>query len=125
MGNLLDTHTLIWFMNGNDHLSSQASKLIVNGTNYVSIASLWEIAIKISIGKLKLHFSYHSILEQLTENNFDILPITFEDTLSISTLGFHHRDPFDRILIAQSINNKLQLITKDESFGLYNIGVIW
>ena len=83
------------------------------------------IAIKISIGKLKLHFSYPSILEQLTENNFDILPITFEDTLSISTLGFHHRDPFDRILIAQSINNKLQLITKDESFGLYNIGVIW
>ncbi len=123
--NLLDTHTFIWFVIGDDQLSIKARKSIESGTNYLSIASLWEIAIKVNLGKLKLNVPYEEIITQIAENNFQILPITFEDTLRVSTLQLHHGDPFDRILIAQSMNNKLSIISKDINFSQYNIDLIW
>src|SRR5437870_9435046 len=99
--NLLDTHALIWFINGDSGLSSKAKQTIeaTDAINFVSIASLWEISIKISLGKLELKVPYRQIAQQIIDNGFEILPVTFEDTLVLSTLPFHHRDPFDRLII--------------------------
>jgi PIN domain nuclease of toxin-antitoxin system len=125
--NLLDTHTLIWFIDGNNLLSEKARKEIEdeNAINFVSIASLWEIAIKVSLGKIELKTSFNQINHKLIENGFEILPVTFEDTVVISNLPFHHRDPFDRIIIAQAMTNKMTIISKDEQFSLYGTNVIW
>ena len=118
---LLDTHTLIWFLNGDKELSTKARQAIESPetTNFVSIVSLWEIAIKISLHKLDLKTSFEKIGEEISNNNFEMLSITFQDTLILSSLPFHHRDPFDRLLIAQSINNKFTLISKDQHFESY------
>ena len=127
MSYLLDTHTLIWFLNGDGNLSLKARKVIesAEGVNFVSVASLWEIAIKISINRLELNTSFEQIGEEINNNNFKMLPITFQDTLIISSLPFHHRDPFDRLLIAQSLNNNFILISKDKFFDNYQIKTIW
>ncbi|MEA5429491.1 type II toxin-antitoxin system VapC family toxin [Arcicella lustrica] len=127
MKNLLDTHTLIWFLNGDYNLSENARKAIEhkNAINYVSIASLWEIAIKVSLNKLDLHSPFHSIAEQINFNGFQLLSITFEDTLILSSLPFHHRDPFDRIIISQSISKELTIISKDSYFNAYDVVTIW
>ncbi len=127
MNNLLDTHALIWFLNGDYNLSENARKAIEhkNAINYVSIASLWEIAIKVSLNKLELYSPFHSIAEQINYNGFQLLSITFEDTLILSGLPFHHRDPFDRIIISQSISNELAIISKDSYFNAYDVVTIW
>lgn len=127
MNNLLDTHTLIWFIEGDSQLSEKAKTSIEKNEeiNFLSIASLWEIAIKISIGKLELKTPFSKISEQLLINGFQILPIAFEDTLRLSDLPFHHRDPFDRIIISQCFNNNLSLISKDKVFKEYGINLIW
>ncbi len=124
---VLDTYTLIWFIGGNKELSPTARQSIEadDATNFVSIASLWEIAIKISMGKLELKTPFNQINGQILENGFEILPVTFDDTLTVSGLPFHHRDPFDRIIIAQAITNGLIIISKDEHFSPYNVKVIW
>jgi len=127
MNNLLDTHALIWFINGDEALSLHAKKIIqASGIiNYVSIASLWRIAIKISLGKLELKTPFAEINNQIRLNSFQTLPISFNDTLTVSTLPFHHRDPFDRILVAQAVNNNSQLLTKDAAFDNYNVSIAW
>jgi PIN domain nuclease of toxin-antitoxin system len=124
---ILDTHTLIWFIDGDKQLSQTARTSIEgdNVINYVSIGSLWEIAIKISLKKLELKTSFDQINRQLIENGFELLPVTFADTLTISNLPFHHRDPFDRMIIAQALNSGIGVITKDENFSLYDVKVIW
>lgn len=128
MQHLLDTHTIIWFINGDKELSDKAKQIIEkdSAANYVSVASLWEIAIKISPGKLELrHQPFSAIKDQLDENGFNLLPVTWQDTLLIASMPFHHRDPFDRILIAQGINNNLNIITRDDQFKNYAVSVIW
>lgn len=125
--NLLDTHTFIWFIEGSKELSGIARQEIEveNAVNFVSIASLWEMAIKVSLGKLELKTPFHKIKNTIAENGFDILPVTFNDTLIISGLPFHHRDPFDRIILAQAITNKLAIISKDQQFSAYSANVVW
>ncbi|MDQ3845071.1 MAG: type II toxin-antitoxin system VapC family toxin [Bacteroidota bacterium] len=125
--NLLDTHTLIWYINGDPELSQKARTAIeTNGViNFVSIASLWEIAIKISLGKLELKTPFDQLGRQIRENGFEVLPILFEDTLVLSTLPFHHKDPFDRIIVVQGLNNGLAIVSKDPNFDLYKAYVIW
>jgi PIN domain nuclease of toxin-antitoxin system len=125
--NLLDTHTLIFYINGDPELPQTAITAIEaeNTFNFVSIASLWEMAIKISLGKLELKTPFSQIGRQMEENGFELLPITFEDVLTLSALPFHHRDPFDRIIVVQSFNNGLTLISKDKSFDLYQAKVLW
>ena len=125
--NLLDTHTVIWFLDGDALLSEKARNEIEEegAVNFVSIASVWEIAIKVSLGKLELKTPFNQINNKLEENGFEILPVTFEDTLLLSGLPFHHRDPFDRILIAQAMTNKMTIISKDKQFLSYAINVIW
>ena len=125
--NLLDTHTFIWFIDGDKQLSQTARTSIEgdNVANYVSIGSLWEISIKISLKKLELKVPFDQINKQFLENGFELLPVTFADTLTVSTLPFHHRDPFDRIIIAQALNSGINIITTDENFSLYGVNVIW
>lgn len=127
MNYLLDTHTLIWFLGGDKNLSTHARNAIESDgvTNYVSIVSLWEIAIKISLGRLELKSPFEKIEEEIFKNDFQILPITFKDTLILSTLPFNHNDPFDRVLIFQGINNKLTIISKDRHFENYKIKLLW
>jgi len=127
MNYLLDTHTLIWFLSGDKNLSSRARKAIesAEATNFVSIVSLWEIAIKISLDRLELKRPFEKIEDEIFENGFQMLPMTFKDTLTLSSLPFHHNDPFDRVLISQGINNKLTIISKDQHFDRYKIKLLW
>lgn len=125
--NLIDTHAFLWFIAGDNELSKNARQAIEaeGAINFISIASLWEIAIKVSLGKLILNTDFDKISNKIIQNGFEILPITFEDTVEISTLPFHHRDPFDRIIIAQAITNNLMLISKDEQFSKYLSNIIY
>ncbi|MBS1685784.1 MAG: type II toxin-antitoxin system VapC family toxin [Bacteroidetes bacterium] len=124
---LLDTHTLIWFLEGSPSLSSKAQKEIEdpNASRFVSIVSLWEIAIKISIGKLSLNISFQDLKYLLAQNDITILPISFDDTTATIVLPMHHRDPFDRIIITQAINHNLTIITKDPEFQNYTAQILW
>jgi PIN domain nuclease of toxin-antitoxin system len=127
MNYLLDTHALIWFLNGDKDLSSKARKAIesADAINFVSIASLWEIAIKISLERLELKMPFQTLSQEILNNSFQILPIVFEDILILSNLKFHHRDPFDRILISQAINNNFTLISRDKHFDSYKVTLLW
>ena len=100
MSQILDTHTFIWFIEGDNQISRNATSTIESASakNFVSIASIWEIAIKLSLGKLQLKKPFKEIYTLLQLNNFEILPVTFDDTLIVSTLPFHHRDPFTEYL---------------------------
>lgn len=125
--NLLDTHTFLWFIDGNENLSPKALENIENknAQNFFSIVSLWEIAIKLSLGKLEVNIPFKQIEDVIFKNNFQILPISFTDLLKLSEFPFHHRDPFDRLLIAQCINNEMIFLSKDENVSKYNISIIW
>lgn len=127
MNLLLDTHTLIWFLEGNANLSPSALQGIQNPQNkcFVSSASLWEIAIKISLDKLVMPCSFLGLKDLIWENGIEILPTKFEHFLQVSTLPFHHRDPFDRIIIAQSFVEKMKIVGKDEHFNAYGLSPIW
>jgi PIN domain nuclease of toxin-antitoxin system len=127
MKTLLDTHVTIWFISGDRSLSNKAIAEIESNAeqNFVSIASIWEIAIKVRLGKLELNNSFKEFLYQLEINSFKILPITTTDTFAITTLPFHHRDPFDRMIVAQAITNGMRLVTKDEIFKDYGVATLW
>lgn len=125
---VLDTHTLLWFLNGDVQLSSKAKETIVAPQNkcFISIASLWEIAIKIKLGKLTLQFDLQELALHLNRNNIELLPIAFEHILETMDLEDQHRDPFDRIIIAQAKFEKLVIITKDTNFHKYqSIKLLW
>lgn len=123
---LLDTHILIWFLEGNNQLSVQRQKLLTDSQNevFISIASLWELAIKISIGKIRLSKSLFQIIQQLAVEKIEILPILPPHVLLVETLPFHHRDPFDRIIIAQSQVEKFELMSDDNEFAKYGVNLI-
>jgi PIN domain nuclease of toxin-antitoxin system len=102
MNYLIDTHILIWFTEGSNRISQNHIKIITNPNNiiYVSIISLWEIAIKSSLAKLELAFPFNDLKNQLLQHGFLILNQDFEDLKTLTTLPFHHGDPFDRSIIA-------------------------
>ena len=127
MNYLLDTHTIIWFLNGDNKLSIKSKEIIENQDNFkfVSIASIWEIAIKISLDKIKFDKGFKKFLDLLEDNGFEIIPISFDHALTVSTLKFIHRDPFDRLIISQAMTDNLTIITKDEYIEKYDIKTIW
>jgi PIN domain nuclease of toxin-antitoxin system len=92
----------------------------------LSTASLWEIAIKVSIGKLELLQPYGKLIpQQLEENDIDVLPITLKHLTKLIELSFHHRDPFDRLIIAQALMEKIPIISSDTIFTDYPVKLIW
>jgi PIN domain nuclease of toxin-antitoxin system len=123
---LLDTHTFIWQTEDSPSLPDDLRELI-NAADlvYVSIASLWEIWIKLKLGKLSLKQNYESIGTTIANSDILLLPIAFEDTAQLLNLPLHHSDPFDRILIAQAINHSLVIISTDKKFDAYPIQQVW
>ena len=124
---LLDTHSFIWFLNGDEQLPQNLKSSIADTSNkcFLSIASLWEIAIKSSLGKLELKGDFNRIAGFLSDNDIELLPISFEHLQRLIQLPFHHRDPFDRIIIAQALTERLRTATKDEIFPDYGVNCIW
>ncbi len=119
---LLDTHVFLWFIMGSPHLSAEARALIEDEKNrkFISVASLWEIAIKSSIGKLSLSAAFDQLIpQQLRLNGFELLPIEIAHLATVTTLPFHHRDPFDRLLIAQAMTEQMPIVSSDSAFDAY------
>ena len=124
MNLLLDTHIFLWFVNDDPRLSDRFKDLIENESNvsYLSIASLWEMSIKYKLGKLTLAPSYEEFVEkEIITSSIILLNIELEHLKITATLPFHHRDPFDRLIIAQSIAENIPVITIDLVFNKYSI----
>lgn len=121
---LIDTHVFIWFIQNSPNLPTINRQIIedANSEILISIASLWEISIKNSIGKLQLTKGFPAMSKYLADNAIEILPITFAHTVENNALPFHHRDPFDRIIIAQAIVENIDFISADAAFDNYLIG---
>jgi len=125
---LLDTHSFLWFIDGNPRLSHPARQMIEDLTNerWLSIASLWELAIKHSMGRLTFAQPFATLIPaQLQRNSMQMLDITLTHLDHVTTLPFHHRDPFDRLLIAQALADDLPIISVDDAFDAYGITRIW
>ncbi len=116
---LLDTHLVLWVMQDSRKLSAAARKQIrMADASYVSAASLWEIDIKASLGKLEI--DSEALEEELEAAGLQALPITWQHTTQVRKLPMHHRDPFDRMLIAQAISEPLRFLTHDEGLSRYS-----
>jgi len=125
---LLDTHTFLWVIDNDTKLSPKSRTLIedVNNEIYVSAASLWEMAIKISIGKLVLRQSFDLFIpQQLRLNSIKLLGISVEHIATIINLPFYHRDPFDRLIIAQLMVEQIPVVSVDSVFDSYNVTRLW
>ena len=123
MNAILDTHVLLWALSEPERLSEVHSALLLDFANqvYVSSINIVEIAIKSSIGKLKIEFD---ILTAVEESGFEFLDFTEKDAILLKDLPFHHKDPFDRMLIAQSLRTRFSLITDDPQIRKYNCRVV-
>jgi PIN domain nuclease of toxin-antitoxin system len=122
MNILLDTHTFIWFIEGSSELSIAARKKIedVKNTSYISVASLWEMSIKFNLGKLTVKDSpFKTLIDDINENGIQILNINFNHLIENVNLDSHHRDPFDRLIIAQAISENMNIIGRDIIFDSY------
>ena len=127
---LLDTHAWLWFYLGDPQLSSRARSLIEAPVNekLVSPASYWELAIKVSVGKIQLTESYEEMLQHaILDNGFAILPIEIRHTVHICSLPFPpaHKDPFDRLLVAQAIVENMPIVSADSALDAYGVQRLW
>src|SRR5262245_34530776 len=125
---LLDTHSFLWFIDGSLRLSATARQLIEDPANQrlVSIASLWEMAIKASLGRLTFAQPFATLMpEQLQRNSMQVLDIMVAHTAQVATLPFYHRDPFDRMLIAQALVDAIPIVGVDSAFDAYVITRLW
>jgi PIN domain nuclease of toxin-antitoxin system len=125
---LLDTHSFLWFLLDDPTLSKTAKDSIAEPDNDIEIspASYWEIAIKISLNKYSLPEPYEQFMErELATNQFRILAIEPKHTAALTSLPFHHRDPFDRLIIAQAMVEQIPVISGDEAFAAYPVTRIW
>ena len=126
-GYLLDTHTAIWFFNGDSVLSPTARQIILNRTNriYLSMISAWELTIKISIGKLRFPGDAAGFIQVSKKNEIAIVPIETTHLTILKDLPFIHRDPFDRLLVATALAEEMTLITADTNIAKYNVPQAW
>jgi PIN domain nuclease of toxin-antitoxin system len=121
---LLDTHVLVWWLAGGTKLSARALELISDPANdvFVSAASVWEVAIKRALGKIRVE--PEELVAAVAESNFRELPVTAKHAAHVARLPDHHRDPFDRLLVAQSLTEQAHLLTVDRVLGIYGPAVI-
>ncbi len=125
---LLDTHSFLWFISGDSQLSNKARSLIEDPVNdrFVSAISLWEIAIKIGIGKLQLSEPFGVLIHrELHTNAMSILPVTLDHLARLLELPLHHRDPFDRLLAAQALAEQAALVSLDRALDAYGVQREW
>jgi PIN domain nuclease of toxin-antitoxin system len=125
---LLDTHTFLWFIGNDPRLSTTAAGLIADPDTpvRVSVVSAWEIVIKLGTGKLTLDRPLAQLWpESLAANDFEVLDVTSRHVLALEGLPLHHRDPFDRLLIAQALTEGLEIVSADSAFAPYPVHCIW
>ena len=125
---LLDTHTLLWFCLNDSQLSRAAGEVMADDENelFVSPASFWELAIKISQRKYSLPKPLDKFLNtMLDEQDFNLLPISVAHVANVSSMPFHHKDPFDRMLVAQSLVEGWPIVSKDDMLDVYGVNRIW
>ena len=122
---LLDTHAIIWYVSGSNDLSSTAINIMETKRCFFSFASLWEIAIKQAKGTLQFNIDIPKLKTVLEDEEFIYLPPTEFDAEAIKALPDIHKDPFDRLLIAQAIENNLTIVTTDSKIPQYNVKTIW
>jgi PIN domain nuclease of toxin-antitoxin system len=123
---VLDTHAFLWWCEDSSALSPKARKAIANNDCFVSMASFWEIAIKLSLGKLRLPVPIERYLpEQMSLNGFETLEITFRQIAATAALPWRHRDPFDRLLAAQALEEKVSIVSRNAVFDAYGLKRIW
>ena len=126
MAVLLDTHAFLWWCQDASELSKKARRIMAKEECLLSVASLWEMSIKVSQGKLKLPGGFDRYIpEQMALNGFTQLAIGFRHVAGCGRLPWHHRDPFDRLLIAQAIEEDLRVISRNSVFGKYGVTQIW
>jgi PIN domain nuclease of toxin-antitoxin system len=125
---LLDTHALLWILSEDKRLSEDAKNEYLNRENtiFLSMASIWEMSIKISLNKLKLRNSLEKIVEEhVVGNDIKLLRIESSHIYPLQKLPFYHRDPFDRLIICQAMYEKMPIISSDKNFDLYSVERIW
>jgi PIN domain nuclease of toxin-antitoxin system len=125
---LLDTHAFLWWLTDDDRLSERAGELIADGANdvYFSAASAWEIAIKAGLGRIRLPDEAWTFTpDQLERNAFQALPVHVAHAVAVITLPDVHRDPFDRMLVAQAITEGLTIVSADPELARYAVPVVW
>ena len=125
---LIDTHTFIWLDNAPSRLSQRVRRALedIDNSLLLSMVSVWEIQIKEQLGKLDIQNSLTNLIERQQEvNEVELLPITLPHVLALSELPFHHRDPFDRLLISQARVDDLVLVSKDEIISKYHVDLLW
>ena len=124
---LLDTHTLIWLMEAPSKISCDIREKLKLSENsiHLSCASLWEIAIKLSLGKLELKWPFEKLISDLNSTNINILQIENDYLKKLASLPLMHKDPFDRLLIATALVEDLTIITKDENIQKYDVSWVW
>jgi PIN domain nuclease of toxin-antitoxin system len=128
MNVLLDTHAFLWFIGDDAFLSTPARRIIESAENevYLSMASIWEMAIKVSLGKLEMPSPFTDfVTTQLSENTVRLLDIGIAHVGMVTVLPFHHRDPFDRLIIAQSLSENIPIIGREAVFDDYGIQRLW
>ena len=124
---LLDTHIFIWWADQPEKLSHTALSALEDGANelLLSVANVWEMQIKVQLGKLKLSLPLKELVEsQQAINDFKILPVALTHVLALDAIPFHHKDPFDRLLIAQSIEEDATLVSTDSQFSAYSVKLL-
>lgn len=123
---LLDTHAFLWFMSDPSRLSEKVNTELENAdVVYISVASFWEMAITSSLGKLKLPASISDMMKDCEKLDFSVLPIRGSHLERLRELPWHHRDPFDRLLICQAQEEHLTMVTVDENIVKYDLATIW
>ena len=125
---LLDTHAFLWWVEGTPAIGRRARAAVSNPDNevFLSVASCWELAIKLSLGKLRLIETLDRFIpEQLRLNGFSLLAVELRHVVRVAGLPFHHRDPFDRLLATQALEDGLALVSSDRLFRKYGVTVVW
>jgi PIN domain nuclease of toxin-antitoxin system len=125
---IADTSSFLWFITDSERLSPKAKQILESSESarFLSLASVWEISIKASIGKLTFTIPIEEFLpQQLLLNQFSLLPISLAHTLRVTKLPFHHRDPFDRLIVAQSLIEGIPILSSDVALDAYGVERLW
>lgn len=123
---LLDTQAFLWWVGADPRLSRRARRAVAGAPCVLSVASCWEIAIKASLGRLEIPRPVDQFLqEQLEVNGFRLLPVSLEHVGRVADLPFHHRDPFDRLLVTQARQEQMPIVSSDPVFSKYGVKRIW
>ena len=124
---LLDTHAFLWFVTGDERLSLRARRALAAEDNelLLSAASVWEMAIKARLGRLALPGTVREYVAEKAAGGITILPIEWTHAAAVENLPLHHRDPFDRLIVAQALAENLSLVSADHAFRRYGVKVVW